>query len=277
MQEDFERDAGLPLDGDPGNFQHLGKHFDSSNSTELQPGQNGEIIGDLTPDNNDNLRDKIIGKAVILSAAAAIAFEQTPANESLRVSQGFEVLKQTGSSLAVGIYVAGITLAIEFSASSLTAAGYHYEGNNIQKIIDKFKKVVPTKEDKPEPKKPSKAKELIVDSSLALAFGAAVLVAKKRTLNPGRNFSDDIKTGIKASAGIASISGLVGTGVAIMDKGVEKIGAGKQSEAFTDLAADWKVWGAFFGSLYLLDKNSDRFKRAARKIKNFATKQKEEQ
>lgn len=282
MNDDIER----------GPEQHVqsvlqGESLSLTSGNEEPPGTLNERIGKeiieteqqgleaITPsegpdDIKRSLKNKILGGTVLGLAFAAIAFEQTPANESIRISQGFDLLNKTGSPLAVGAYVAGLTLAIETAASYLTATGFHYEKERTQKVINWFKKLKPEdhkEEVDQEDKNPSKTRQAIVNGSISLGLGSAVLLAKERFVNPKREFSDDIKTATKSSVFIAGFSGAIGSLVAYGASRPEK-NEGDFVDQLTIAAADWKVWATIFGSAYLVDRNKDRIKTALGKSKH---------
>jgi len=193
--------------------------------------------------------DKFIGGLSVAAAAGALVFEQGPANEALRTKVALDVLTATSNEIAVGVATAALTYGIEFGSSALLALGAHKEGQRVEKLISKFKKDDKGKSEE-EHNKNSHFKENVTDAGIALGVGAAIVIARKRLVDPKRTLGEDLKTGAKASAVIAGVSGMIGYLAAGGIEHAKSVGLEKPAQYFVDYATDWKFWAGVLACVY---------------------------
>lgn len=208
-------------------------------------------------------REKIIGGLIVAAAAGALIFEQGPANEALRTKIGLDVLQASNSEIAVGSAIAAVTLAIEMGSSGLFAMGVHKERERVDKLLSRFRKKEELEEDVKHEKEHAKEKknelvEKVTDAGVALGIGAAIVIARKRVVDPKRTLKQDLVTGLKASSVIAGVSGIIGWLAAGGIRHAASVGMEKPAQYFVDYATDWKFWGvviaAVYGTSYLRNK-----------------------
>lgn len=218
---------------------------------------NAEIV--YTQESNElsmrTRKQKIIGGLVVAAAAGALVFEQGPANEALRTKIGLDVLQASNSEIAVGSAIAGLTLAIEMGSSGLFALGVYKERERVDKLLSRFRKKEELQEDvkhEQEHKKEEKNEfvEKITDAGVALGIGAAIVVARKRVVDPKRTLKQDLVTGLKASSVIAGVSGIIGWLAAGGIRHAASVGMEKPAQYFVDYATDWKFWGVVIAAVY---------------------------
>ncbi len=202
---------------------------------------------------------RLLGAAVVGLAAAALVFEQSPLNESVRIPPAADVFRQTGSELKTAGAVGALTFGIEAPTSVIVAAGLHYERERIKRIIDKFQKPQET-----QPKEPvvqhQGLKETITDTGFAFGLGPSILVAKKHIQDPDRSMQDNVKTGLKASAAVSVLAASIGGVSAVLLKQADNLGMFKKpAEYFVDYAADWKFWIGVVGGIQLAAYIKNRF------------------
>lgn len=240
-------------------------------------------------------RGRLFGGALIAATGAALLFEQSPGNESVRATAAFNVLEDTEDPLAAGLMVAGLTVAIEGVTGGLIGAGLNREKDRLQPKLERFRKNI-IKE--PEPIEES---ETLVDPNkrqrgkVARALGRAVTkvtttttkVATKLTdtgitctVGPGmvvlrRHFQEDersMRKDMKTLTGYTAVGAGVSGGIGYLATGgvehADKVGLETPAEYFVDYATDWKFWTALlaggYGIKYTklgISKVIDRFKK----------------
>lgn len=194
-----------------------------------------------------NLARRIYNSAVVTAAGASLVFEQSPANEIIRVEAGLDVLQNTGSALAVGATVAAITVGIEGVSSGLIIAGLHAEGG----LVQRFKSRIQSSKDMSKEQIESSAKKSAflgkvanfgADVAIALGLGAGLVTAKHHIADPDPTIKKDIKTSAKATAIVSGVSGaigyLAGGGIA----NAEKVGLETPAQYVIDYGTDTKFW-----------------------------------
>lgn len=193
---------------------------------------------------------KIASGLLIGATFGALAFEQSPGNESVRATAALEVLENTSDPLAAGGMVAGLTVVIEGVTGTLIAAGLNREKNFIGPKLERFKdKLVDDPEkasllDGDEQKKKSNGiAGSLADTGITCTLGPGMVVARRHIQGPTeRSFKKDIKslTGYTAvGAGVSGVIGYLATGGV---KHADKVGLGVPAEYFVDYATDWKFW-----------------------------------
>src|SRR5690606_7427317 len=83
-----------------------------------------------------NTAKRIMGVGLLAGSIAALAFEQSPGNEALRINRATHIIEQEGTPLDVAIDVAGVTMAIELGTSALIIAGLNQDGGVMNKMLD---------------------------------------------------------------------------------------------------------------------------------------------
>jgi len=203
-------------------------------------------------------RDRILGGLLLAAAGASLVFEQSPANEALRVSAGLNVLKSTMNELAVGGVVGAITYGIEMGSSGLISAGL----NSRLKSLRRFSGWIHDKLFNNTKKTDTKTTDKITDMGIALGVGAGLVTAKHHFQDAEPSLKKDLITSAKASTLVAGFSG----GVAVLAAGgiarAEKIGLGKPAEYVVKYGTDWKFWlgvvGVIQGGSWLKNKIMNR-------------------
>lgn len=188
-------------------------------------------------------RDKILGGALLAAAIGSLVFEQSPANEALRVSAGLDVLKATSNELAVGGVVAAITYGIEMGSSGLIAAGL----NSRLKSLRRFSTFVHERLFKKRPQDESKTADRITDMGIAIGIGAGLVAVKHHVQNEQPSLKKDLSVANKASLLVAGVSGSIGVLAAGGIEHAEKVGLGTPAEYFVDYGTDWRFWVGVIG------------------------------
>lgn len=213
----------------------------------------------------------IYNGVVVAAAGGSLVFEQSPANEALRVNAGLDVLQSTGSAPAVGLTIFGITAAIEGISSGLISAGLHAEGGAVQRLKARLQKS-DAESDKSSQEKDSKKKTTILgriantgaDVGIALGLGAGLVTVKRHVADPNPTLSKDLKNSAKATGIVSTVSGtigyLAGGGIA----NAEKVGLETPAQYVIDYGTDTRFWmGALaigYGG-YFAKKGIDKFKK----------------
>lgn len=191
---------------------------------------------------------RTLGAITVVSALASLGFEQSPANEALRTAVGANVLEDTGSALAVGGVVGGVTMGIEGGSSALIALGLHQEKDAVRRLVNRFKKEAdddPIDVDKP--KGPGKVADKVTDTGIALGIGAGLVVTKRHLQEAEPTLKKDLVTALGASAVVATVSGAIGYLAGGGINHAETVGLEEQAEFFIDYATDWKFWMGVVG------------------------------
>jgi|GEM_PF-1364810 len=203
-------------------------------------------------------RDRILGGLLLAAAGASLVFEQSPANEALRVSAGLNVLKSTMNELAVGGVVGAITYGIEMGSSGLIAAGL----NSRLKSLRSFSGWIHDKMFNNTKKTDTKTTDKITDMGIALGIGAGLVAAKRHVQNERPSLKQDLSVANKASLLVAGVSGSIGVLAAGGIEHAEKIGLGKPAEYIVNYGTDWKFWlgvvGVIQGGSWLKNKIKNR-------------------
>ncbi len=176
-------------------------------------------------------KNSLYATAILVVAASLFVFEQSPANEAVRAIVGFKVLDATGSALLAALTVGLITLAVEFSSSTLIALGLNHS-RRFKKFSQRFSKN----------SQKDVSKNSTSDYLLALGIGAGTLVIKKHFQNKKQTLKADLKSAFKASLAITFFSAFVaflasgGVGLA------QQVGLETQAQYFLDVVTDWRFW-----------------------------------
>lgn len=234
----------------------------------------------------------IAGGALMLSAAGALVFEQTPANESMRFNIGFDTLLATHSELAVGLAIGGLTTVIEGAAAGLIIAGLHIEPAAIDKIEEGFNSIrqklglkkqdikdvedggeaedfhtesVSDNEPVEEEKKTGMVGEFMGDVAVSMTFGAAIVTYRRHRQNANPTVRKDVMTTIKATGIVATLSGVIAWGIAGGSKYTEGTIFEKPTEWLIDYGSESKYWlAALVGGLTAIQVNNRAIKPAKR-------------
>ncbi len=194
-----------------------------------------------------SLMRRIYNATVVTAAGGSLVFEQSPANEAMRINAGLEVLQNTGSAVAVGATIFGITAIIEGLSSGLITAGLHTEGGLVQKLKEKMKKEVPSAsvtEEVLETKRSylGRIANAGADVGIALGLGAGLVTVKRHVSDPEPTLKKDVVNSAKATAIVSGVSGtigyLAGGGIA----NAEKLGLETPAQYVIDYGTDTKFW-----------------------------------
>ena len=189
----------------------------------------------MEPAKNPTTELSLSDRLKIATAAAAVGFEVSPANEATRAYIGFAILESTHNPLLVGAGIGLSTLAIEGASGISAASALRVSSTRVEKIKDKLRgRVNRTPE--------LTIKDTFGDSVQAISgLGSAGVVAKKH-LQGNRTFDQDKKTIALTAGAIAGFSAGIG---ALAGGGIEyaeRIGLGDEAETIVNLASDWRVY-----------------------------------
>lgn len=156
-----------------------------------------------------------VGYLVVVAAAAALVFEQSPANEMLRTNAAISMLQRTGSAVWVGVVVFAITVVIEFVAAFLITLGLHAQGGAVQRLKDRMiRKRAEKLVDLPGEEKRDSAGRRIgrfgADVAVALALGAGLVTLRRHVTDPDPTMRGDLRVSFRATMIVAVVSGLIG-------------------------------------------------------------------
>jgi hypothetical protein len=179
-------------------------------------------------------------RIVVGLAIAAIAFEQSPANEAIRANIAFRTLDQTGNSLTVGAVVAALTLLIEGIPALLIALGLHSNPGLLHRLMDRLGVDVDAATERDAPQR--SVGSTLTDAGIALGIGAGLVIVRRRWTTPVRTLADDLRTGAWACVLVAAVSGVIGFLLAGGISYAADVGLERPAELIVDYAADWRFW-----------------------------------
>lgn len=189
-----------------------------------------------------------IAALTVAAAGGSLVFEQSPANEALRVNIGLDVLQNTQSSVAVGATIAAVTAGIEMGSSSLISLGLHTEGGAVQSLKNRLSKKsqVAIEQDDAgiDSKKTalSRAADKLTNVGIALGLGAGLVTVKEHMKDPEPTLGKDLKTSAKATGIVAGVSGGIGYlaagGISHANGTIFETPA----ELFVDYGTDTRFW-----------------------------------
>lgn len=190
---------------------------------------------------------------VLVAATAALVFQQSPGNETVRANGAFRVLRETDDEIAAAAMVFAITMVIEGVTSLLIAAGFSLPGRSLETRLQRFRsKVMPTSTDGAEDPSESWPARLM-DTGITLSLGPGLVVVRRHFQEPARTLRADVRTLFGYCIVGSLVSGLIGYLVVGGTKHAEKVGLGTPAEHFVDWAADWKFWTALLGTGYSIN------------------------
>lgn len=198
-------------------------------------------------------RGRIFGGALLAATGAALLFEQSPGNESVRATAAFNVLEDTEDEFVAGaVTVAGITMAIEGVTSTLIAAGLNRHSETFDRRLGRFRKKLEGVDD---PENPDETKkeglaERLTDTGITCTIGPGMVVFRRHFQEQDRTFMKDMKTAIGYCAVGSVVSGGIGYLVVGGVENADKVGLGTPAEYFVDYATDWKFWTALLAGGY---------------------------
>lgn len=195
-----------------------------------------------------SLMRRIYNATVVTAAGGSLVFEQSPANEAIRVNAGLDVLQNTGSAPMVGLTIFGITAAIEGISSGLITAGLHTEGGLVQKMKDKMQKNNNPEHIEPELQKIGgrsylgKLANAGANVGIALGLGAGLVTVKEHVADPAPTIKKDAITSAKATGVVSTVSGGIGYLAAGGISNAEKVGLETPAQYIIDYGTDTKFW-----------------------------------
>lgn len=203
---------------------------------------------DLVPESRSAWK-RIYNASVITAAGGFLIFEQSPANETIRIDAGLDVLKSTGSAIDVGLTIFAITALIEGVSSVPIIAGLHSEGGGVQKLKAKMQKregeggetsVEVVAESKPSAL--GKVASSGTDVGIALGLGAGLVAVKRHVADPNPTLAKDIKNSAKATGVVSAVSGSIGYLASGGIANLEKVGLETPGQYIIDYGTDTKFW-----------------------------------
>lgn len=194
-----------------------------------------------------NALRRVYNATVVTAAGGSLVFEQSPANEAIRINAGLDVLQSTGSAPMVGLTIFGITAAIEGVSSGLITAGLHTEGGLVQKMKEKMqrKDVADSEEFDVADKKRAtlgKVANAGANVGIALGLGAGLVTVKEHVADPSPSVKKDIVTSAKATGIVSTVSGGIGYLAAGGIANAEKIGLETPAQYVVDYGTDTRFW-----------------------------------
>lgn len=180
-----------------------------------------------------------LSRTVVVLSIAALAFEQSPANEAVRANLAFRALDHTGNAVVVGAVVFAITLVIEGVPGGLIAAGLHLNPGLLRRLMRRDRH---GDDATPEPARRGGIGSTLTDVGIALGVGAGLVVVRRRWATPTRTLRDDLRTGAWACMVVAVVSGIIGFLVAGGIRYADDVGLGRPAELVVDYATDWRFW-----------------------------------
>lgn len=178
-------------------------------------------------------------RVVVVLSIAALAFEQSPANEAVRANVAFRALDHTGNAVVVGIVVFAITLVIEGVPGGLIAAGLHLNTDLVRRLMRRDRHVDHAA---PDERRRGGIGSMLTDVGIALGVGAGLVVVRRRWADPRRTFREDLRTCAWACMVVAVVSGIIGFLVAGGIRYADDVGLERPAELVVDYATDWKFW-----------------------------------
>lgn len=177
-------------------------------------------------------------RTVVALSIAALAFEQSPANEAVRANLAFRVLDHTGNAVAVAAAVFAITLVIEGVPGVLIAGGLHLNPSLERRLMRRD-----ADGDAPvERRRRGGVGATVTDVGIALGVGAGLVVVRRRWADPGRTLRTDLRTCAWACVVVAAVSGVIGFLVAGGIRYADAVGLERPAELVVDYATDWRFW-----------------------------------
>jgi len=192
-----------------------------------------------------------IAALVVAAAGASLLFEQSPANEALRINVGLDVLQGTQSSVAVGATIAAVTAGIEMGSSSLISLGLHAKGGAVQRLKSRL-----TGKNKDAVKAEANTDSGSVENvsilgkvadkganvGIALGLGAGLVTMKEHVRDPDPTLAKDLKTSAKAAGIVSAVSGAIGYLAAGGISHAQGTIFERPAELFVDYGTDTKFW-----------------------------------
>ena len=164
---------------------------------------------------SDGVRTRsLLAYLVVVAAAAALVFEQSPANEVVRTNAAISMLQRTGSAVWVGVVVFAVTAVIEFVAAFLITLGLHARGGAVQGLKARMIRRRTEKLDQQAEEKQDttgrKVGRFGTDVAVALALGAGLVTLRRHVSDPSPTIGRDLAVSARATAIVAVVSGMVG-------------------------------------------------------------------
>lgn len=164
---------------------------------------------------SDGVRTRsLLAYVVVVAAAAALVFEQSPANEVVRTNAAISMLQRTGSAVWVGVVVFAVTAVIEFVAAFLITLGLHAQGGAVQGLKARMIRRRTEKLDQQAEEKQDttgrKVGRFGTDVAVALALGAGLVTLRRHVSDPSPTIGRDLAVSARATAIVAVVSGMVG-------------------------------------------------------------------
>lgn len=175
---------------------------------------------------------------LILVAIAMLVFQQSPANEMLRVYLGLSALQATANAFIVIAVVFFVTLVIEFVTGILVALALNKSTTGLARLKRRINKLLHINA-----KKKDKGFDLSTDILLSLAIGSVGVVMRRYYAQTKRTLSKDVQVIIKSSLFIAAFSCFIAAIASIGILYAASFGAfAPAAETLVSLLADWKTY-----------------------------------
>lgn len=190
---------------------------------------------------------------IVVAALAALAFQQSPGNESVRANAAFRVLQRTDDELSAALIVVALTMLIEGVTSILIALGLNLPNRWMATKLELFRSRLGKDEEEAEAgPQPESWPARLTDTGVTLSLGPGLVVVRRHFQQQTRTLRADLRTlfGYCVVGSVVSgiIAWLVVGGVAHADK----VGLGTPARWFRDWAADWRFWVVLLTSGYLI-------------------------
>jgi hypothetical protein len=207
---------------------------------------------------------RIQRSAIVLAAGAALLFQQSPANEMLRTNAALNVLRSTGSSVAVALTVAAITVAIEMGSSLLIILGLHTDRGAIDGLRRRMRMADVPEAQAGDGEAVASPRRSVRDIAVALGLGAGLVTLRRHLGSARPSLRADLVNACEATAVVAGVSGLIGY---LASGGIEnaaKLGLETPARWVIDYGTDTRFWLAVLVAIYATSFVSRLVKRARR-------------
>lgn len=200
-------------------------------------------------------------------------FEQSPANEALRVNIGLDVLQSTQSPVAVGMTIAGVTAAIEGVSSGLITVGLHSESGAVQKLKNRLShknnEAINAGNEEVNSTFGYIANEA-ANVGIALGLGAGLVMLKEHVKDDAPSIKKDIINSAKATSIVSGVSGAIGYLAAGGISHANGTVFEKPAELFVDYGTDTRFWVGALATGYAVHYAKKGYKTVFRRKNNNA-------
>ncbi len=209
----------------------------------------GPATGAIPSLTTPSRRSRWAASALVLLAGAALVFEQSPANEALRVNAALEALDRTGSAVLVGLTVAALTVVIELTAAALITFGLHANSGAVLRLKQRL-----TRRDEayPDdagseaaaPKGVRRLGRIGADIAISLGIGAGLVTLRRHVRDEHPTVRKDLAVSAYATTIVATVCGLIGYLAGGGLAHAHRVGLDVPARYVVDYGTDTRFWVA---------------------------------